>query len=250
MGNTTNLHSEPVLPNDTHTMVTFMGVLAHEIRSQMAAIYTTSDVMKDNKNMGEDGLECLSIISSASYNALHVLDNMMATAKLSKGKLEFKPLYSRLHFRDWLKLLIQRFNLMISMACVEIHVNIGNKVPEYITTDSVKLEQILYNLVSNAIKSTLPHTSIELNVGLQGDRQLSFQIIDHGKGIREDKLPLLFQPFQQLEKGRAGTGLGLYICKLYVAVLGGEITVYSRNDGTTFIFFITLQTDIDAPYAK
>ena len=241
MGHTTN-HPEPIQTSDIQSMKTFIGMLAHEIRAQLAAISVTNSILLSNQKMEEnERAEYLTYISSTSYYLLHVLDNMMDTAKFSKGKLELTPIYSRFHFSIWLASLIKQFDLMIEVASVKILVNISNNVPEYIVTDPVKLGQILHNLISNAIKSTLPSTSITLNVSLLNDKELSFQVTDQGGGIPEDKLPLLFQPFRQLEKGRAGTGLGLYITKLCVTALGGEIAVYSQNGGTVFKFFIILQ---------
>lgn len=243
MGNTINHPSEPI-PSDTQAMEMFIGVLAHEIRSQIAAICTTSDIMLGDQKMEEnERAEYLIIISSCSYSLLHVLDNMMTTEKFSKGKLDLNPLYSRFHFRNWLQSFIRQLDLITAPKAVKISVDINNNVPEYIVTDRVKLGQILQNLVSNAVKSTLPDTSIRLNVNLRSDKQLSFQVTDQGGGIAEDKLKMLFQPFQQVEKGRAGTGLGLYISRLCVTALGGEIMVYGQNGGTTFMFYITLQEE-------
>ncbi|GAA0527932.1 sensor histidine kinase [Chitinophaga japonensis] len=245
MGHTANHPETAITATDTHTMETFIGILAHEIRSQIAAICSLSDIILYNQKMqATEQAECISAINATGYYALNVVENMTATAKYSNGRLDLDPHYKRFHFREWLKQLVQQFDRAVAAVSVKIRIDIANNVPENIITDQVKLGQVLYNLINNAIKFTRPATSINLNISLNRDKQLSFQVSDQGGGIAEDKLKFLFQPFKQLEKGRAGTGLGLYISHLCVTSLGGEITAFNENGGTTFSFFIPLRTEI------
>ena len=85
-------------------------------------------------------------------------------------------------------------------------------------------------------------TDILIQISSLGETRLLFQISNHGEGIPADKIPFLFQPFQPIDEGLGGMGLGLYISKLYAASLGGDlILANSDKKGTTFLFLIDAQ---------
>ena len=246
MSDTLNHLPEPVLSNDAQAIITFMGVLAHEIRSEISAICTVSDMMRESFRLRLSGQkENLSIIESSGYSALRILDNMMKTVLFSNGKLEIKPVNERIKFKDWLRLLVRKYDFMISLRDIKIKTDIGSNVPKYINTDPVKLGQILSNLISNAVKSSPHHSTVRINVKFYNSQQLTFLVTDQAGGFPEEKIPLLFRPFQQLEQGRAGAGLGLYVSKLCVTALGGKIMAYNQDGGATFMFFIKLNADKD-----
>lgn len=241
MSNTINHHQDPVLLSDTQAMITFIGILAHEIRSEISAICTVSDMMRDSLRLRLSGQkDNLSIIHSSGYSALHVLDNMMKTALFNNGKLEIRPVNEHFKFRNWLRSLVHKYEFMVSIRGIKIKADIEDSVPEYINTDPVKLEQVLSNLISNAVKCSPARSVIQINVKSHISQQLLFLVTDQGGGIPEENLSLLFRPFQQLEPGRAGAGLGLYVSKLCVTALGGKIMAYNHDRGATFMFYIKL----------
>ncbi len=138
------------------------------------------------------------------------------------------------------------FGRKIREKGLNLEIIVENRVPLVIESDRLKLRQILINLLSNAVKFTRSG-GIKLHVKAimdPGKTFLSFEITDTGSGMNGEDLSNLFQPFVQTETGMAaaeGTGLGLVICRKYVRLLGGEITVSSqRNVGTTFKFQITV----------
>lgn len=95
------------------------------------------------------------------------------------------------------------------------------------------------NLVDNALKAAPQGTNITLSVNVVEEGRILFEVIDHGEGIPADKVDLLFKPFQLLDLGYAGTGLGLYISKLYAESLGGDVTLADTTKlGTTFLLSI------------
>ncbi|SFE67626.1 Signal transduction histidine kinase [Chitinophaga sp. CF118] len=240
----TNPPSESIPQTDTETMQTFMGMLAHEMRTQIAGICTASNMLLQEKGSTKNKGFYLSYINSMSLNVLHVLNNMMASTTVVDGKLDIKPMQTSIHIRKWLKSHIHQYDLITASRSIKIKTMARRTVPEYITTDVIKLGQILKNLIDNALKSAPTGTSISIYLNALGGDRLLFMIADQGRGIPEDKTHLLFQPFQLLDQGLAGTGLGLYISKLYATSLGGDIMLGSNDErGTTFLLLIATQAD-------
>ncbi|UYQ92832.1 HAMP domain-containing histidine kinase [Chitinophaga horti] len=232
------------LPADTETMKTFMGMLAHEMRTQVAGICTASTILLEERGSGKRLQQYLSHIKYSGEDLLHVLDNMMATATVGNGNLDITLKDTRVQLREWLKLHLRQYNLITAVRDIKLKTVVHRSVPEYITTDVIKLGQVLKNLIDNAIKHSPPNSYISITIHPLGDNRLLFQVTDQGVGIPEDKIHLLFQPFRQLDNGLAGTGLGLYISKLYATSLGGDVMIGSNhNSGTTFLLLITHKTD-------
>lgn len=217
----------------------FMGMLAHEMRTQIAGICTASNILLNEKETRKNTDFYLSHINCMSVNVMHVLNNMMATSITEDGKLTTKVLSERILIRQWLKDQISQYELSANTLSVKIKTSLHRAVPEYIITDEIKLGQILKNLINNALKFAPPGTNVEIHICSLADQCLQFKITDHGDGISADKIPFLFHAFQSLDNGLAGMGLGLYISKLYASALGGDL-ILERSDkkGTTFLFQI------------
>jgi signal transduction histidine kinase len=239
-----NNPSKAILPAEIQTMELFMGMLAHEMQTQIAGICTASNMLLQEKDSSRNRSFYLSYINCMSTNVLHVLNNMMTTASFAGGKLEIKPMQTSIHIRKWLKSHINQYDLITSTRSIKIKTTVRRTVPKYITTDAIKLGQILKNLIDNALKCTPAGTCISIYLNPLGGNRLLFMVADQGKGIPADKTHLLFQPFQLLDLGFAGTGLGLYISKLYATSLGGDIMLGSNDErGTTFLFLITTKAE-------
>ena len=237
--------SKVVPSNDTPSTQLFIGMLAHEMRSQIAGICTVSKMLLSEKESKEDNCFYLSHINAMSMNVLHVLNNMMATSRVNSDNVAFKMFPARINIRQWLKLQIRQYDLISTLSSVKIKAHFRTTVPDYITTDEIKLGQIVKNLIDNAFKFAPAGTCISIVVSSLSDDRILFQITDHGKGIPAEKIHLLFQPFQSLEVGFTGTGLGLYVSKLYATLLGGDLLL-DKNDkrGTSFLFMINSQSSI------
>jgi signal transduction histidine kinase len=115
-------------------------------------------------------------------------------------------------------------------------------------TDPAKLQQVLYNLMSNAIKFSPPAAGVELWAAREDDQHVRISVADHGPGIDPDKHALIFEKFRQLDGGvtrqHGGTGLGLSISKELTALLGGTIGVESKP-GAGATFWVVLPMRID-----
>jgi len=132
-------------PADLEAMKKFMGMLAHEMRTQIAGICTASNMLLNGKDSRKNREFYLSHINSMGINVLHVLNNMMAKSNIQDGKLAVKMLLKRIQIRQWLKDQIQQYKLITAIRSVKIKINFRRTVPEYIITDEIKLGQILKN---------------------------------------------------------------------------------------------------------
>jgi CheY-like chemotaxis protein len=174
--------------------------------------------------------------------------------KIESGKMVLDP--HEFSLRDCIENLLNVFSNKIVQSDVELLYDIDNKVPVNVIGDSMRLRQVLINLIGNVTKFT-PKGEVFLGVLLkkqdQQDIGLEFEVADTGIGVPAEKLSRLFEPFAQADSATArkygGTGLGLLICKQMVNLMGGDITVQSQpGKGTTFKFTIKCgfnhQTDV------
>lgn len=171
-----NYLPESTPPADAQAMKTFMGMLAHEMRTQIAGICTASTMLLEDRGSGKHLLHYLYHINNSSQNLLHVLNNMMATATVGNGKLDITLQYTRVQLREWLKLHLQQYGLITAVRDVKFKTEIQRTVPEYIITDAVKLGQVLKNLIDNAIKHSPSNTHISISINPLGDNRLLFQV--------------------------------------------------------------------------
>jgi PAS domain S-box-containing protein len=223
----------------------FLANMSHEIRTPMNAIMGFSEILreqvKDPKYMGY-----IDIILTSGKSLLGLINDILDLSKIEAGKLEFqyRPVDPYTLFRDISKI----FEVKIKDKGLRLITDIDGKLPPSLLIDEVRIRQILFNLVGNAVKFT-PRGYIELKVKgiFYPDRSkidLIFSVKDTGIGISEEDKKIIFDAFQQ-SKGQStkqygGTGLGLAITKKLVELMNGEITVESTV-GKGSIFKITIK---------
>jgi signal transduction histidine kinase len=212
------------------TIELFLGMVAHELRTQLAGIVQVSQYIQEGKNK-EFYLRAL---NTASLGTLHVLNNMLTTVKINAGKLDITTETESFHFNTWVKSLIQPLEdtaiIQRRDICLTLHSSLEGAI---IITDKVKLGQILQNLLTNALKFSYAGTCIAVKCHIQL-AELTIQVINQGISIPPAKIDSLFKPYEQLDNGFAGTGLGLYLSQRYVQALGGTLTVKSDTGNTVF----------------
>lgn len=214
-----------------------VAVLSHELRTPLNAVIGFSDLLlRLNKNkFTPQSLNIVETILRNGKELLKLINNMLDFARLEEGKLTINP---------------QQFNIKELMAkvtedvcflankkniCFEVHLNIQNVV---VINDPMRLQQLLTNLISNAIKFTKAGTvSVELEE--LGSDKIIITIKDTGIGISEIDLQYIFQAFRQVNQTKTrtsqGTGIGLAIVKDLLNLMGGTITVESVvGEGSTF----------------
>jgi signal transduction histidine kinase len=217
-----------------HTMELFFGMFAHELRSQLSGIVGASRYALEEKRNNF----YLRAIHTISLNTLHVLDNMLTTVKVNVGKLDIRAEKEPFGLKNWIKTFIQPLEDMASIQrqdiCLTIHPSIERAI---INTDQIKMGQILQNLLTNALKFSYTGTCIALKC-YSRDAGLTIEVMNQGIDIPYNKLDCLFKPYEQLDSGFAGTGLGLYLSWLYAQALGGTLTVQSDKGSTIFTVYI------------
>jgi PAS domain S-box-containing protein len=220
----------------------FLANMSHEIRTPMNGILGFVNLLADPDLSLEERKEFIRIIHNNSSSLLRIIDDIIDVAKIEAGELEvnFAPCLINDILRDIYR--VKKNVLQELKKDVEIHLNIPESIEDIcITTDKNRLNQILNNLLGNAVKFTY-NGYIEIGYNLN-ETDVVFHVKDTGVGIREEHQKVIFERFRQVDNTRTrehgGTGLGLTITKNMVELLGGKIWVESRlNKGTTFYFTV------------
>jgi signal transduction histidine kinase len=227
-----------------------LGMASHDLRNPLSAIMSLSEMMLDEKdqdyqNLSEEQKEFLKQIHRSSQFMLSIIEDMLDISKIESGKIKLD-----MDLIDLEKLVKHSINLNRRLA-EKKEISLEFKEPAEnaeITADSQKLEQVLNNLVTNAIKYSHPGTHITVNIHKENDSAVILSVEDEGQGIPEKEQEKLFQPFSKLSvkatAGEMSTGLGLAITRRIVEAHGGEIWVESEvGKGSTF--YVRLLTEIE-----
>ena len=223
----------------------FLATMSHEIRTPMNGVIGTSSLLAETPLSEEQG-RYVEIIRSSGENLLTVINDILDFSKIESGKMELEQRGFNLF--DCIEEVFDIFAGKVSAVGLELLYKISHDVPENIVGDSVRLRQVILNLVGNAIKFT-KHGEILLAVTCQKREntliELLFEVRDTGIGIPAEKLNSLFIPFTQVDSSTTrkygGTGLGLAISKRLVELMNGKI--YAQSElGTGTSFFFSMQT--------
>ena len=238
----------------------FLANMSHEIRTPMNGVIAATDLAL-SEDVPPKIAHYLEIIQSSAYSLLGIINDILDFSKIEAGKFELKERTFRLN--EVFDRVMEIFVTKAAEKGIELLVDIDTETPKTIKGDPLRLQQILTNLISNAIKFTETGGVILLKVredpkptdGASADEVvLAFSVKDTGTGIAPEYLDLLFDPFSQADTSSTrkyeGTGLGLSICKQLVTMMGGDIGVETElGKGSTFFFTIRLRQPADTPVA-
>lgn len=221
----------------------FLANMSHELRTPLNAIMGFSQLLLKDNRITPDQRNNLNLINGSGEHLLSLINDVLTMSKIEAGSMSYLPKDVNLtHLCEGIH---ELFAMQAESKDLNLQFHIESDVPQFVTTDAKKLRQILINLVGNALKFT-ERGSVNCSVRLgkydpnAQTQQLHFIVRDTGLGIPEPLIKDLFEPFTQNPLTRekyGGTGLGLPICKEFVQLLGGEITVYSREGQGTEVHF-------------
>lgn len=216
----------------------FIANMSHEIRTPLNAIVGFSQLITETDNASE-AQEYLTIINNNSDLLLQLINDMLDFAKIESGTLSYN--------KTWVDLKDVCNNMYVTQSLkmtsdVALLFNVSALPSVRILTDAQRVEQVLSNFLSNAIKCT-GKGFISLSYEVE-EKFVRVSVTDTGVGIPADKQDAVFERFVKLDNFRQGTGLGLAICKMIIERLGGEIGLNSNvGKGSTFWFTLPLSVE-------
>ncbi len=226
----------------------FLANMSHEIRTPMNAVISMTDLALGN-DLPQQVRHYLNIVKTSANSLLGVINDILDFSKIEAGKLELE--HAEFNLIDVLNGIADLLSEKASSKGIEMVLFIEPDVPTTLIGDSLRLGQVLINLVNNAVKFTGKGEiviRVKRSTDSPDDRlRLLFSITDTGIGIDPALLPKLFTSFMQADTSTTrkygGSGLGLSICKLLVELMGGEIQAESiPGVGSTFSFSATFET--------
>jgi len=221
----------------------FLARMSHELRTPLNAIMGFSDVLSEEVygEINEKQHRYLNNIHSSGKHLLEVINDILDLSKIEAGKMI-------MHLREVvLADAITEIQSLVTQLSLNAGVNLSfhtEQIPSLIVADCVRFRQIMYNLLSNAIKFTPEGGSVTV-IFKQLENDLEVSVKDTGIGISEEHTKAIFKPFRQVDgsssRGYEGTGLGLALCKEFVEMHGGNISVTSKKgEGSCFTFTIPI----------
>ncbi|PAU39793.1 hybrid sensor histidine kinase/response regulator [Vibrio coralliilyticus] len=224
----------------------FLANMSHEIRTPMNGIVGVAELLKETKP-NEVQRNYVDILLTSSHTLLDIINDILDFSKIEAGHFELDP--TKFDLKSLIQQQANEYSIRAKQQELFFDCNIDPAVPQEIEADSVRLKQVINNLIGNALKFT--HRGyVELNIKLlenETGNLLQFEVKDTGIGIAKDKLDSIFDKFQQADGSTArqygGTGLGLAISQKIVELMGGKLQVTSEVDlGSSFYFSIPIDT--------
>ncbi|MGB1016698.1 MAG: ATP-binding protein, partial [Nannocystaceae bacterium] len=218
----------------------FLANMSHELRTPLNAIIGYSELIREElpEGVGDETAQDLEYVLVAARHLLNLINDTLDLAKIESGKMKLRPVHVDLY-----AMLTGITGTLMPMAKARDTTLSWSIDPELsgVLTDGIKLQQVLFNLVSNALKFT--HNG-SVNIEVCGEHRAArewilIRVSDSGIGIPADKIEIIFKAFRQVDEGSArtfqGSGLGLAISRHYCTMMGGGLDVISEpGEGSTF----------------
>lgn len=227
----------------------FLSRMSHEIRTPMNGIVGMSTIAMQNIDNTDKIKDCLEKVIMSSKHLLALINDVLDMSKIESGKVELR--HESFNFRAFLQDFENLYGEQAKSKGISYETVLASDLEVQIIGDSLRLNQVLSNLLSNALKFTPAKGMIKLRVSKTGEDQenvyLRFEVIDTGCGIAEENYDKIFESFEQenvdVTYKYGGTGLGLSIVKRFTGLMGGGIHVTSvQGSGSTFT--------VDLPFGK
>ena len=239
----------------TRTKADFLATMSHEIRTPMNSIIGLLDLFMESE-LPKDQQVMLETVRDSAFSLMQIINDILDFSKIEAGKLLLESL--PISIEDLTESSLETLLPSAHKKDLSISCWVDPDIPDRVLGDQVRLRQILFNLLGNAIKFTRTTAErkgqIAVSVRMASDGssadnpRLEFSIRDNGVGIREEVLSTLFLPFMQAETSTTrrfgGTGLGLSISKNLIDLMDGAISASSvEGEGSVFTFYVPLIAD-------
>ncbi|MGL4523147.1 MAG: ATP-binding protein, partial [Bacilli bacterium] len=218
----------------------FVANVSHELRTPIAMLQGYSEAIVDGfAQSDEEVKELAGIIHEESLRMGRLVKDLLDLASMEAGYLQLN--YTPIYVNDFFDRSVMKFHALAKEKNIDLSVSFGTNVSSFVF-DADRIEQVVTNLISNAIRHTQEGGSIVVSV-YQREDELEFAVTDTGTGIATEDIPYVFDRFYKADKARtrskSGTGLGLSIARNIVVTHGGKIEVFSAiGKGTSFIVLI------------
>jgi len=221
----------------------FLANMSHEVRTPLNAISSLLNILAGEAQLPDNIREYIDIITNNSEQLLKLIDDILDTAKIEAGQMTIRlESFCIDDFMEEMTALFTQYLENFGKTHIILENIKTNNDKCVVSTDPIRLMQIMHNLLSNAIKFT-ENGFIRFGYRVTDANMLEFFVEDTGIGIPEDHLDVIFQSFRQVELGNnrryGGTGLGLHISRSLAQLMGGDMHVQStEGEGSTFFFTI------------
>ncbi len=232
----------------------FLANMSHELRTPLNSVIVLSQLLGENRNnhLSEKEREFARTINSSGIDLLNLINDILDLSKVESGKVEVN--LGHLYLKDLGTFVETSFKPVVEEKGLKLKVEKADGLPEFVETDVQRVEQVIKNLVSNAIKFTEKGSitfkmercrdkKLLKSLGLDIDDTLALTVADTGIGIPKEKQRVIFEAFKQADgttsRKYGGTGLGLSISRSFAALLGGAVGLVSEeNKGTAFTLYL------------
>jgi len=237
-------HTAQELTQATRYKSEFLANMSHELRTPLNSLLILSKSLMSNEdgNLTAEQVQSAQVIHQGGRDLLNLINDILDLSKVEAGRLDIHP--QALRLGDLVDSLRRQFQPVATEKQLDLSFQTAADVPEEIVSDRQRVEQILRNLLSNALKFTVRgHVRLHIEraaaAGTPARPMLAFTVEDSGIGVAADKLELIFQAFQQADGSTSrkygGTGLGLAIARQFATLLGGSLHASSQvGEGSRF----------------
>jgi PAS domain S-box-containing protein len=229
----------------------FLAVLSHELRTPLTPVLMTAQVMEADSALTREQREAMRMIRRNVELEARLIDDLLDLTRIARGKLELSFTTVDLH---------ERLGQVVAMCesdmvAKQLHLGVElGAVSHHVPADAARLQQILWNLLKNAVKFTPVGGSVHLRTENPDDEHVAIEVKDSGMGIEPELLPRMFDAFEQggktVPRQFGGLGLGLAISKGLVELHGGTLVAESEGPGKGARFTLTLRRTAGAPRGR
>jgi len=228
-------HAKEIAEAANQAKSLFLANMSHELRTPLNAVLGFSQIMQSDPTLNKEQKDNLGIILRSGEHLLGLINDVLDISKIEIGRISLTE--NNFDFYLTLQTIDEMLSVRAKVKGLKFTIELDSDVPQIIKADEKRLRQVIVNLAGNAVKFT--ETGGVVIRTSASENRLFFEVEDTGPGLLHDDIPRLFERFEQGGINREGAGLGLYISRKLVELMGGTITVKSKlGQGSTFSFDI------------